>query len=203
MKHLIVKLIFLTFISNLLFSCNKEKSIDASAGGSGGSGTNSLIGNWKLLYITSEGNEEGTYTDAGINRKDIYIYKDSTINNNGLFSFSKDSLAYGISYIQTGNEWYYSYRDGTLFYADSSDYNTPESDAGVLPYKIKGDSVTLIDNSGAGMFDQGIPATYKYAVNGDKLTLTGKFDFVTKDTLLNYIETYNVSISSKIYLQKQ
>lgn len=200
-KNFLIRLTCFVLVTLLIFSCKKESSVDTS--GSAGGTTNVLVGNWKFLSVTADGNEEATHTFAGTNYKDIYLYKDSTTSNNGLFSFTKDSLIYNISYDETGKDWDYSYENGVLTFADSSDYSDPVTDAGGLPYKIKGDSVTLIDNSGLGMFGQNIPATYKYTINGNKLTLTGRFKFIEKDTLPDYIETYNVNIGSSIYLQKQ
>lgn len=184
----------------LIFSCKKEGSVDSSGGQNN---SNSLIGNWKLLYITASGHEEGAYAYSAKTYKEIYDFKDSTIDNNGLFSFSKDSLNYAVSFTQSGKDWDVVYENGIETFRDSSTYNEQVTDAGKIPYKIKGDSITMIDDSNMGMFGSGIPATYKYVVNGNKLTLYGRFKFSDKDTLPGYVETFNVDISANIYLQKQ
>lgn len=196
--------IIATFIvcTTLLNACSKEKSIDSTTS-SGTNASDQLKGDWKLLYITSSGHEEGAYTLNGTAYKEVYDFKDSTTNNNGTFTFTKDSLFYTLAYNETGKDWDHYYQNGVLVGADSSVYSDPFADAGRISYIIKGDSITLVDNSGYGSFGQGIPATYKYVLSGDKLTLLGQFNFSEKDTLSNYIETYNVNLKGNIYLQKK
>jgi hypothetical protein len=182
-------------------SCSKEKSFDTS-NGSNSSGSSALLGNWKLLYTTSDGYETGEYTQGGIAVKDIYKFKDSSINNSGIFAFSKDSLAFkAVAFNQVGYEWIYTYANGVLMYSDSSDYNEPITMNETIPYKVKGDSIQLLDDS--GVFGGSMPGMYKYTIIGNKLTLTGRFIFTIKDTSTSYIETYNINIGANIYLQKQ
>lgn len=200
MKTFLINSILLFMISSIVVSCGKERSVDLS--GSSGSASG-LVGNWKLLYMTANGYETGDYTENGKTYRDVYIYKDSTTNNKGVFTFTKDSMSTtGLSYNESGNDWFYSYENNVKYYGDSSTYNDPVTDVDErLPYKIKGDSIQLLYSS--GMFGTDIPATYKYVITGDKLSLLGRFTFIEKDTTGSYIETYNVNIGANIYLQKQ
>lgn len=202
MKNNFIWIVAIIIAVTTLNACSKEKSIDSTTS-SGTNVSDQLKGDWKLLYITSSGHEEGAYTLNGATYKEVYDFKDSTTNNNGTFSFTKDSLLYTIAYNESGKDWDYYYQNAVLVASDSSVYNDPVADAGRIPYIIKGDSITLVDNAGYGIFGGGIPVTYKYVLSGDKLTLLGQFNFMEKDTLTNYVETYNVNLKGNIYLQKK
>jgi hypothetical protein len=106
-----IKLLFpVAFICLFLISCSKEKSVDSSTGtpGGPGSGSNSLLGNWKLVGINIKTKAVIEMNDAGINVKTVTFSDYDTKDNQGTMKITSNKME--------STNWGYSVDDVAVGY---------------------------------------------------------------------------------------
>lgn len=104
----VLKIVAFVSLSVLMFSCQKELSIDTSVpdndttGNNGGNNSGTLAGDWKFVSNMVDVESSSTYSQGGIPIKAIARYKDTTEDNTGTLtitssSFNVKNLGYTIS----------------------------------------------------------------------------------------------------------
>lgn len=182
-----LKLLFpVAIICLFLVSCSKEKSIDSSTDipGGPGTGSTSLIGNWKLVGIHISTKAVVEMKDAGLDLKTITYSDYDTKDHQGTMKITKTTMestnwGYSVDDVAIG----YYYEDNVLIDsvelplvisfppanftstykligADSIAYQGTAAGQGAR-YKIENDilSVTTYINTQTTGSDQGIPYT--------------------------------------------
>lgn len=175
--------IVLLFVAVMvLVGCQKEVSIDSltGGGGTGGSGSGSLIGTWKFIGASVATEGIVTVTDVGIDLKTITSSSYTTTNNTGTYTFTSNKLSFtGVGYSLNTLATSYIYMDGLL--TDSIEFpfsaTLPPSNGESNYRKVGSDSLVFEGGSIAIPSYGTQPAQasgVKYRFSGDTLFLVTK-----------------------------
>ncbi|MBX3256910.1 MAG: hypothetical protein KF862_22425 [Chitinophagaceae bacterium] len=96
----VLNFVFVCFCSLILFSCQKELSIDTSVTGSNNNNNNnnsdddntSIIGEWNLLEIDMDVSSTVETSLSGITQQTVSSYKTTTIHNSGSLAFTATDM---------------------------------------------------------------------------------------------------------------
>lgn len=195
-----IKLLFpIAIFCLFLISCSKEKSVDSSTDGSG-SGSNSLLGNWKLVGINVKTKAIVEMEDAGIDIKTITYSDYDTKDNQGTMKITSDKMemldwGYSVDDVAIG----YYYEDNVLI--DSMEFplvaTTPASSS-TITYKLIGaDSIHY--ESGAASGQDGA----RYKIENDMLIITSYYSSQTTGSEQGIPYTQTNSAKAVTTLQRQ
>jgi hypothetical protein len=206
-----IKLLFpVAIICLFLISCSKEKSADSSTGIPGGpGGSNSLIGNWKLMKIHISTKSVVEMNDAGIDVKTITYSDYDTKDNQGTMKVTANKIenigwGYSIDDFAIG----YYYEDDVLI--DSFEFplvfTTPTSTTSVNYKLIGADSIYYESggtvNVGGGTSFTG-PGGGRYEIDNDILTITTHYNGTTSGSNQGLPYTQTNSAKAISTLQRQ
>jgi hypothetical protein len=207
-----IKLLFpVAMICLLLVSCSKEKSVDSSTGtpGGPGSGSNSLLGNWKLVKIHISTKAVIEMNDAGIDVKTITYSDYDTKDNQGTMKVTSNKMenigwSYSIDDVATG----YFYEDDVLI--DSVEFplvfTTPTSNTSVN-YKLIGADSIYYESGGTVEVGGGTsfsgPGGGRYTIDNDILTITTHYNGKTSGSNQGIPFTQTNSAKAVSTLQRQ
>ncbi|HEX5025593.1 MAG TPA: hypothetical protein VFV68_09985 [Agriterribacter sp.] len=174
----------------LLFSCQKELSIDTlNAGnpGNGGGTTNtSLVGNWNLISLDVKTESISSYDLDGATIKGIAKYQAVTENNKGYFSISSNIIkAIGLSYSLSTDVVLETYL-GPLKTDEQTiplEMTMPPYDATSNYQQVNNDSIYLpegvvfdIPDAGTQPTGANEPVGATYTIQSDTLKIKANFD---------------------------
>jgi hypothetical protein len=198
-----IKLLFPVAIFCLfLISCSKEKSVDSSTGtpGGPGSGSNSLVGNWKLVGIHIKTKAVIEMNDAGVAVKTVTFSDYDTKDNQGTMKITKTTMeslnwGYSVDDVATG----YFYENNVL--VDSLEFPlvvTTPTTSSTITYKLVGaDSIRYEATPTSG------PGGGRYKIENNMLTITSSYSSQTTGSNQGVPYTQTNSANAITTLQRQ
>jgi hypothetical protein len=207
MKHSFIRLTLLVLVSATIFSCGKEQSIDTSTGGTGGTGSGSVLGTWNFAGLTAKTTSDVTESDGTDVIKAVTTSDYTTTNNKGTITFATNTFnSTGVAYDLNTTAFVKFYTNGVL--DDSLDFPFAFS----LPATNSSGSYKLVGTDSlyftGGFISIGLdsmattPIGYKYTISGNKLTLTSKFSNAFHEDDNGLVANVKQSADIVVVLQK-
>jgi hypothetical protein len=197
-------LFFILSASVILFSCQKEVSLDS--GNDAPPVVNPLLGNWKFVDFQAGTKVTIELTDAGVTLKTISTSNYTTANNRGLYEFTPDKVfAKGIAYDISTTVDVQLYENNVFVESitEPFEFELPPTDLS-SPYKLKGDSIIFSDPNFTSNLVEGNAIAYKYTITGNKLKLNGKFlNTYNEDIGGGIIAKFTNDVTAVLNLEKQ
>ena len=178
----------------VLFSCQKEESLD-TLGGKSGAGF-AEVGTWKLLFIKSTASQSIEYNDGVDDLKDVTIRNYISKDNGGTVKFTGSAMT------TTGLAFTIDTVVKTYFYINGKvDDSLEVPIAAILPpmnladgyKKVSADSLSFQTGVLSALISGGTqtaPTGFKLSFDGDKMMMTSEY---TNSKLV-----FNMGISQRI-----
>jgi hypothetical protein len=207
-----IKLLFpVAIICLFLISCAKEKSVDSSTQtpGGPGSGSNALLGTWKLIKMNMHTRAVVEMNDAGIAVKTITYSGYDTKDNQGTLKFTSNK-AENINWSYSVDDFAYGYFYENNVLVDSLQFPlvvvTPTSNTNTTYRLIGADSIYY--EAGGTVTVGGQTTTSgaggaRYKIENDILTMTTYYSSQTSGSNQGVPYTQTNSAKSVATLQRQ
>jgi hypothetical protein len=203
-----LKFTYLLLVAVIMASCGRKLKAPEIAG----SGTSGLIGKWNLVSTNGTTLTNSEFDFFGTKNRIESNLTNTSSSPQGLYEITTNDLkATGIGYNTSGNLTVKLYEDDVLQSENAVPF--PATPIGpysqTTPYKLVGaDSISFTSAVPVFVFQTvNGPATppngCKYKLEGNKLTLTSKYNYTSTDNSTGITITDKTEVDMTIILQKQ